>query len=123
MGITQDGLASLAGLAGNTGSQTAYTFLGYGSGTTSFINTQTGLITEHADQRSSATVTRTITTYTNDTLQLAHTFTIDTTETIAECGVFNASSSGTMLARTKLATARNVVSGDTWTCTYKIVFA
>jgi hypothetical protein len=123
MGITQTGLAAFAGLIGNTGSVTAFTYLGYGSGTTAFDSAQTALVTEHTDQRAAATVTRTTTTYTNDTLQLAHTFTIDIAETIAECAPFNASSGGIMPARSKLGTSRNVVSGDTWTCTYKIVFA
>ena len=121
-GITNAGKAAVAGLVGNTGSITAFTYLAYSSGTTAFAATQTALVTTDS-QRSAATVTRTTTTVTNDTLQLTKTFSISSTETAAEGGIFNASSGGTMLARVVFSPARSMASGDTLAYTHKIAFA
>jgi hypothetical protein len=121
MGVTNSGKAEIAGLGGNTGSPTAFTYLAYGTGSTAFAATQTALVTQ--SQRAAATVSRTTTTVTNDTLQLTYSFSITTTETITEVGIFNAASSGTMLARTVLGTSRSVVNGDTYSLTYKVAFA
>lgn len=122
MGVTQAGLVEISGLAGNTGSKTAFTALAYGTGTTAFANSQTALVTEVA--RSAATVSQTTTTYTNDTLQLSYSFTVGGTYDVIEYGVFNnASSGGTMLARTKQDSAKSCTSGDTLTVTYKVAFA
>jgi hypothetical protein len=122
MTITSAGLAEAAGLVGDTGSPTAFTALAYGTGTTAAAATQTALVTEVA--RAAATVTRTTTTYTNDTLQLSYAFTVGGTYSVIEYGVFNnATSGGTMLARTKQDSAKSCTSGDTLTVTYKIAFA
>jgi len=122
MGCTNAGKSEIAGLAGNTGSCTAFTALAYGTGSTAFAATQTALVTE--SQRAAAVVTRTTTTVSNDTLQLSKTFTASTTETVKEVGIFNnATSAGTMLCRTVLGTPRSLTSGDTYTATYKVAFA
>ncbi len=121
MGVTNSGKAEIAGLAGNTGSCTAFTYLAYGTGTTAFAATQTALVTQ--SQRAAAVVTRTTTTVSNDTLQLSKTFTASTTETVTEVGIFNAAAAGTMLCRTVLGTSRSLTSGDTYTATYKVAFA
>lgn len=122
MGVTSAGLAEIANLAGEVSSPTAFTALGYGTGTTAFAATQTALVTEVA--RAAATVTRTTTTYANDTLQLSYAFTVGGTYSTIEYAVFNnASSGGTMLARTKQDSAKSCTSGDTLTVTYKIAFA
>jgi len=122
MCVTQAGAAEFAGLGGNTGSCTAFTALAWGTGTTAASNAQTALVTEV--QRSAATVSRVTTTYANDTLQLTYAFTAGGTYAAIEYGVFNnASSGGTMAARTKQSSAKNVESGDTLTVTYKINFA
>lgn len=120
-GITNSGKAAGAGLMGNTGSVTAFTYLAYGTGSTAFAATQTALVSQ--SQRAAATVSRTTTTVTNDTLKLVKAFSITSTETAAEGGVFNASSGGTMAARVVYSPSRSMASGDTLTYTHYIVFA
>ena len=126
MGLSNTGLAALAGLAGNTGSITAFTYLEIGTDATAYAATQTALVSAITDSglaRAAATVSRTTTTATNDTLRLYKLWTASGTKTVREAGIFNASSSGTMLARKVLGTARSLVSGDTFAYTYDIVFA
>ena len=120
--MTNTGFAAIAGLVGNTGSINALTYLAYGDGTTSAAATNTALKGSES-QRESATVSRTTTTVTNDTLQLTKTFSITATETIAEVGGFNASTAGTMFVRSVLSSARSVSSGDSYVCTLKIKFS
>lgn len=126
MGITNVGLAEAAGLLGNTGSCTAFTYLAVGTGTTAYAATQTALVTETTGSglaRSSATVSRATTTATNDTLQLLKAWSVTGSVTLAEEGTFNAASAGDMLQRTVLSPTRDVVNGDTYTLTVKIVHA
>jgi len=122
MSLTNVGFAAIAGLVGDTGSITAFTYLAYGDDTTTAAAAHTGLQGTES-QREAGTVTRATTTVTNDTLQIAKTFTISSTETIGEAGVFNATSAGSMLARSVLSPTRSVASGDSYVCTYKIKFA
>ena len=122
MALTNTGFAAIAGRVGDTGSITAFTYLAYGDDTTTAAATHTALQGTES-QREAATVSRVTTTVTNDTLQLTKTFTISSTETIGEVGVFNASSSGSMLARSVLSPTRSVASGDSYVCTYKIKFS
>ena len=122
MGTTNAGLPVVSGLVGNTGGKTAFTYLAYGDGTTAFAAGDTALKGTES-QRESATVSQVTTTVTDDTLQLAQTFSITASETIAEAGVFNASSAGTMGWRTVLSPSRSVSNGDSYVCTYKISFA
>jgi hypothetical protein len=123
--ITSAGKAELANLAGNVSSPTAFTYLAVGTSSTAVAVGQTALggeISTNGLSRASATVSRTTTTVTNDTLQLAKTFTVTGSSTVEEIGVFNASSSGTMLGRA-LTTSRSLINGDTFACTYKIIFS
>lgn len=123
-GITNVALAAFSGLIGNTGSQTAFTYLAVGTGTTAFAASQTTLVTEITDTglaRAAATISRSTTTQTADTLQLDYTWTATGTKTIGEVGVFNAASVGVMAAR-KVPTAVTVVNTQTLLVTYKIVF-
>lgn len=122
--IVNTGLAEIAGLVGNTGSPTAFTYLAVGSASTAANATDTTLETELTDgglKRASATVTRQTTTAANDTLQLVKTFTVTGTKTVREVGVFNDSTSGTMLSRSILTSDKNLESGDTFTLTYKLI--
>ena len=126
MGLQNLGLAAMAGLTGNTGSITAFTYLELGTDATAFAATQTALvsaITTSGLARAAATVSRTTTTVTNDTLRLLKLWTASGTQTVREAGIFNAAASGTMLARKVLGTARSLVSGDTFSYTYDIIFA
>lgn len=111
---------------GNTGSKTAFTYLELGTSDTAFAASQTALqaaITDSGLGRASATVSQQTTTQTNDTLRLSHQWTASGSKTVKEAGIFNASSSGTMLARKVLDTARSLTAGDTYTYTYDIIFA
>ena len=122
--IVNTGLAEIAGLVGNTGSPTAFTYLAVGSASTAANATDTTLETELTDgglERASATVTRQTTTAANDTLQLVKTFTVTGTKTVREVGVFNDSTSGTMLSRSVLTSDKNLESGDTFTLTYQLI--
>ena len=122
--IVNTGLAEIAGLVGNTGSPTAFTYLAVGSASTAATATDTTLETELTDgglERASATVARTTTTTTNDTLQLVKTFIVTGTKTVREVGVFNGDSVGTMLSRSVLTSDKNLESGDTFTLTYQLI--
>ena len=126
MGITNAGLAVVSGLVVDTGSETAFTYLELGTGTTTFAATQTALVTPITDSglaRASATASQETTTATDDTSQLTYQWTASGSKTVAEAGIFNGSSGGTMLARTKLSSARALTSGDTYTYTYQIIYA
>jgi hypothetical protein len=121
--ITNDGKAYMALLAGSTG--TAFTYLALGTGTTAEAATQTALVTEIVDTnltRHTAVISRTTTTVTNDTCRLAYTWTASGTKTIEEIGIFNASSTGTMLGR-KLTGSKTVNSTEELTATYDIIFS
>ena len=122
MGICNLGKREVAALTLNIGSPVAFSYLGIGTGTTAFAATQMALVTPLGD-RASSTVTLVTTTVTDDTTQYAYSFSITGTNTITEVAIFNASSSGVMLARTVLTTPRAVVNGDTYALTYKVSFA
>ena len=122
--IVNTGLAEIAGLVGNTGSPTAFTYLAVGSASTAANATDTTLETELTDgglERASAAVTRQTTNAANDTLQLVKTFTVTGTKTVREVGVFNDASVGTMLSRSVLTSDKNLEAGDTFTLTYQLI--
>lgn len=121
--MTTASLAAITGLVGNVGSQNPFTYLALGTSSTAVSSGQTALIAEIVDSglaRTTATVTRTTSVspaVTNDTLSLTYTWTASGSKTINEVGVFNASSSGVMLARA-LTGAQSVVSGNQVIVTY-----
>ena len=122
--ITSAGKAQLALLAGDA-SATPFTYLAVGTSTTAASVGQTALVAEISTNglsRAAATVSRVTTTVTNDTLQLVYTWSVSGTSTVEEVGIFNASSSGTMLGRA-LTTSKAVVNGDSLSITYKVIFA
>lgn len=122
--MTNASLAVISGLVGNTGAQTAFGYIAVGTDATAPAASQTALVAEIVDSglsRAAATVSRTTTTQTNDTLVLAKTFTVTGTKTIAEVGIFNASSSGTMLCRAT-PTAASLISGNVFLVTYSVKF-
>lgn len=123
--ITNAGKAELANLAGNVSSPVAFTYLAVGTSSTSPAASQTALggeITDSGLERAAATVSRVTTTTTNDSLQLVKTWTATGAKTVEEAGIFNASSSGTMLGRA-LTTSKSILTSDTLTLTYKVIFA
>jgi len=126
MGITNACLNEISGLVGNIGTKTAFGYVATGSGTTAFAANQTTLVTEIATaglSRVAVTPTQATVTQTNDTIQWQKTFTVTGSATVAEVGVFNAASTGTMGSRFKLGTARSLVNGDTYTLTIRWTFA
>ena len=123
--ITNTSFAVFSGLAGNTGSQTAFTYLAVGTSSTAVSAGHTALQAEITDSglaRASATVTRSTTNQTNDTLQLDYTWTASGTKTVQEIGVFNAASSGVMAGRV-LTGAKALTANDQLVATYKIIFS
>lgn len=123
--ITNAALAVISGLVGNTGSQTAFGYLAIGTSSTAPAASQTALVAETAVSglvRASATISRTTTTQTNDTLSFVHTWTAGGTATINEVGIFNDPTTGTMLGRA-LTTAKSMITGDTLAITYTVQFS
>jgi len=123
-GISNAGKAQVALLAGD-GSATPFTYLAVGTSSTAFASSQTALqaeTTTNGLERAAATVSRTTTTETNDTLQLTKTWTATGTVVVEEIGIFNAASAGTMLGRA-LTSTKTIANGETLAATYKVKFA
>jgi hypothetical protein len=121
-GITNAGRATLSGLINGSGTPAAFTYVAVGTGTTAFDAANTTLETETAASglsRAAGTVSIVTTTITNDTAQVAKTFSVSGTVAVTEAGLLNASSNGTLLARQTFS-AVNVVSGDSLAVTWKI---
>lgn len=122
--ITNAGIAQIALLAGSAAA-VPFTYLAVGTGNTAPGASQTTLVTELTDsglERASATVSRTTTTQTNDTLTMTKEWTSSGTKTVEEVGIFNDASVGTMLSRA-LTGSKSLVSGEKLTATYKVKFA
>ena len=125
--MTATGFAGIAGLIGNVGSISPFTVIGIGTNNTSATVNDTALL--GSVKLSSATVSRVTTTYTNDTLQLVHTFSaandnLTGTNAIVEIGCFNGLTNGTdiMCLRQVYSPADscNWDNGDTLQVTVKI---
>lgn len=125
--IVNSGLAEVTNLLGNVSSPVPFTYLANGSSSTAANATQTTLVAENTNTygagRAAATVTRQMTTVANDTLQLVHQWTITGAVTVNEVGIFNDATTGTMLCRQVTSSTKNLVNGDTFTVTYKIIVA
>lgn len=124
--ITKAGMAQLALLAGDAAA-VPFTYLAVGSDATAVTADDTALTTEitnHGLERAAATVSRVTTTNTNDTLQLAKTWTASggSSDTIREVGIFNAASGPTILGHA-LTGDKAVASGETLAATYKVKFS
>lgn len=100
--------------------------IGWGTGTTAAAVTDTALQTEAAPTtsggRTVGTESRTTTTVTNDTYQVAGTVTAGSTLAITEAGLLDAVSAGNMLIHSVFS-AVNVVSGDSIAFTFQLKFA
>lgn len=123
--MTSAGKALLASLAGDAAA-VPFTYLALGTSSTAVAIGDTTLGAEIVDSaltRSAATVSRVTTTVTNDTLQLVFTWTASGAKTIAEAGIFNAASSGTMLSHLLVSPTVTLANTDTYMVTYKVVFS
>jgi len=122
-GITNVGMAEVAGLILLDVGGTPFDYIAIGTGTTAFDPTQTALVNEI--KRKAATGTRVTTTVTNDTAQLVTTFSsadgLSGTSAVTESGVFNASTGGVLLCR-QVFSALNINwdAGDSLQATWKI---
>lgn len=133
--LVRKGLAVLAVAFTNAGaaivtnrisqSGTAPKNIGWGTGTTTAAVAQTALVTEAAPTtaggRTVGTESRVTTTQTNDTYRVTGTVTAVSTLTIAEAGLFDATSAGNMLMRGDF-TGVAVVSGDSIAFTFDLKF-
>lgn len=122
--ITNAGKAQVALLIGDA-SATPFTYLALGTSSAAVGASQTTLSAEITDsglQRAAGTVSRTTTTVTNDTYTVTKTFTATGSKTVEEVGVFNASSSGTMLSRALTGT-KSLTNGEQLTVTYACAFS
>lgn len=125
--VVNTGKGEIINLLGNVSSPVAFTYLANGSDATAASAAQTALIAENPNTngagRAAATVSRTTTTFTNDTLQLSKTWTITGGVTVNEVGIFNANTAGIMLARQVTSATKNLVNGDSFQVIYKIIIS
>ena len=109
--ITNAGLLEAAKLLCNNDSPAAFTYVGYGTGTTAFAVTQTALITQ-VERKAASKIELVSTDVYNDTLRYTTVFAATTAEkVISEVGVFNAATSGDMLMRKVISPTVTVPSG------------
>jgi hypothetical protein len=119
--VVDVGLAYIASRMKDT-TATAMSHMAVGTGTAAAADAQTALGTESARVALDSTTIVT-TTVANDSIQYVATFSPGVaTAAITEAGIFNASSSGTMLCRTKFDVI-NKGALDTLTITWKITVA
>ncbi len=121
--FTNAGKAQMALLAGDP-TAVPFTYIAVGTSATAVSASDTTLTAEITDTglaRASGTVTRITTSVTNDTYQISKVFTATGTKTVNEVGVFNASSSGTMLSHALTGT-KAMQNTDTLTITYTLKF-
>ena len=119
------GKAGIAARINAVGTPAAFTYLALGITNTAADPADTTLASEIVDsglERAAATCTVTTITTTDDTAQLAHTWTASGAKGLVETGVFNDPTTGTLLARSIFAIV-NVAIGDSFTMTYKVKVA
>jgi hypothetical protein len=127
--VTTVGFAEISGLVGNTGSKTAFTYLGTGSGSTAMVAGDTTLGSENTGtgiDRKAANVSQTSSGGTNNTLTLAASWTVAGATTIREVGVFNGAYGGSpnvMGARSVLTANKVLAALESYALTYNIKFS
>ena len=120
--ITNAGFAGAAARLGHDSTEAKFDYIAVGTGTNAAAAGDTTLQTELAASgltRAVGTVTRVTTTQTNDTHNVAKTFTVTGTAAITEMGLLNAASNGTLLGR-NVFSAVNVVNTDSFIATYQV---
>lgn len=115
--VVNAGLAIISNLVSGLGG-TVPKYCAHGTGSTAPVVGNTALGAE-VDSRATGTVTRITTTATNDTMQVVGTISSGGSNAITESGLFDASSTGNMLARGTYA-ALNEVNGDSQQDTWKV---
>lgn len=102
------------------GSPAQMEYIAWGTGTTTAAESQTALVTPSAEDRVVGVTSQETTTQTDDTYQVVATLTSESTQEIAEAGLFNAASNGTMLIRADHA-GIPLESGDSIQYTFQLV--
>lgn len=97
------------------------TYIGWGTGGGSAVESATGLTTPSAEARTNGTSTQQTTTVTNDTYQVVGTVVSASQQDIDEAALFTASTSGTMFILGDF-TAIPLEIGDSIQFTFKIKF-
>ena len=123
--VTNAGFAGIAARIGSDSTEVLFNYIATGTGTNAANASDTTLQTELASSgltRATGTVSRVTTSVTNDTHQVAKTFTVTGTQAVTEVGLLNASSSGVLLGR-NVFSAVNVVNGDSLAVTYQVKVA
>ena len=115
--IVDAGLKSIVDRLGDVNSITPFEYIALGTGSTAPAGGDTSLANEV--ERSIATVTLDTENVANDTLQLQNTFSITSSVTVEESGVFNDASAGDLLARALTGTLE-LSSGDDLQITWRI---
>ena len=116
VGLPSTGSAIVTGLLASSTAR----HIGWGTGTTAYAATQTGLITPLAEARVSGTQSRVTTDHTNDTYQVVGSLTKATAAAaVTEAGVFDATTAGQLYVRAAF-DAINVDVGDSIEFTFKV---
>ena len=97
-----------------------FNYIAIGTGAGAELTSNTSLGTETLSRIQDLTNVQTNSTGPGATSQLSTTFTATTTATIAESGIFDASSGGHMFSRKLISPTVNVISGDQLTVTWTI---
>jgi len=96
--VTNVGITKIiAALFGDA--HTPPTYVHWGTGSTTEAVTDTALVTASAEARTNGTKTKQTTNTTDDTYQVVGSITSAGTQTIAEAGLFDASTAGNMYVR------------------------
>ena len=118
--IMNTGLAEMSGLLLSDVGGNAFDHLALGEDNTAPNATQSSLISEA--YRTGGDGTQETTAQTDDTAQLSGSFSITSSVTLQEAGIFNSSSGGVMLARTTYSSI-SASNGDTVNAVYKVQFS
>lgn len=119
--VVNTGKAAVAGLINGVVTN-FFEHIAIGTGTTAPAAGNTALETEistNGGQRASGTTSRVTTDTTDDTAQVVVTYNFTGSFAVTESGLFDAISSGTMLARQTFA-AINVANGDSLQVTWRV---
>ena len=127
--IPNEGIVELMARGGGL-TAVAFSVIATGSGNTAFTSASSELNTEieaNGLSRATATVTQEDGTFTDDTLQFVKAFTVTGTQTVKEIGVTNVltkdHATEIWLYLEVIDTERDLVNGDTYTVTVKVIAA
>jgi hypothetical protein len=125
--FTAAGMAYCVQLVGGISAPAAMDYLAVGTSAQAESDADTALIAEIVDsglvRAQDATPSASQTTEPGDTLEINYSWSVTGTKVIAEIGLLNASSTGTLIGRTVLAATVPVANLDVANGLYKVVYA